>query len=117
MSSESPRLTMTELARCQDALLGHVVVKGQGVDDVRAAVVDVLAALYEQRFGAAEGSTAYQHSTKWAATRYFDQEFDCLRWIIFKGVGSADVHAERVDKLPGIGWKISGRPWQELIYP
>lgn len=111
---EVKSLTMIEMQRCQDALLGHVV-KPQGIDSPEAAVKDIMAALYEQRYGPAEGSTAYHAPTKRTATRYFDVEADRLRWVQFTSLAKDDVRAERVDAL-GFGWTINARPWQELVY-
>lgn len=88
-------------------------------EHARPAVIATMAAFYRTRYGPAAGSTAIQKQTGRTATRYYDNDFKKLRWLVLTNAEKGKVEAERVDSLDGNGslaWTINERSWEELVY-
>lgn len=115
MRADDQPLSVTEMTELRNILLGHAQ-KAQGIDSPNDAILDILSTLYRKRLGPAAGSTAFNKPTGHTATRYYDEEFEQLRWIVLTSPLAGDVRAKREDSLTGIGWEVRERPWRELLY-
>lgn len=114
MNANDGPLSFTEMNCLRDVLLSHVT-KAQGIDSPNDAVLDIISALYRRRLGPAAGSTAYNHPTGQTATRYYDKNFKCLRWVILTNPAVTKISARREDALTGNGWTVHEHPWREVL--
>lgn len=115
MNAKDAPLNVGDMNSLRDVLLGHVT-KGQGVDDANAAVLDIVSTLYRRRLGPAAGSTAFNKPTGQTATRYYDENFKALRWLILTNPANDKLAARREDELTGNGWDIRERAWRDILY-
>lgn len=108
-------ISMTMMGDLRDVLLGHVS-KPQGIDNANQTVIDLFSAWCAAKYGPAEGSTARQDNSGKIATRYWDAEFERLRWLVLNNPEIRPLGGERCDQLPGYNWTVTPRAWQDLVH-
>lgn len=110
-------LGASEMNACIEGLKTHDDWASYIANNGRDIVVQVFSSFCRARFGEAEGTTAYQRRTGKSAIRYYDREFNQLRWLIMDKADSPSLTGQRVDELVATygAWTVNEYPWDDLV--